>query len=179
MAVQQEQTIQKNPMQKAVIDKLVISIGTSSDEKKQANAKQLLATMTGRKPTDALAKRRIPTFNISKNTKIGTFVTIRGTDGFELIKRLLEAVNNKIKESSITNNTVNFGVREYIDIRGVKYDPKIGMLGMNVNIVFNRKGARVEERRRARSRVARYHKRVAREEIAEYLKKEFNVEVEA
>jgi len=175
----QEQTLQKNPMQGIMIEKLVISIGTGSDEKKQANAKQLLTTMTGRKPTDALAKRRIPTFNISKNSKIGTFVTIRGKDNLDLIKRLFEAVNNRIRESSITNNTVNFGVHEYIDIRGVKYDPKIGILGMNVNVVFNRKGVRVAERRRARSKVARSHKRVARDEIADYLKKEFNVEVEA
>jgi large subunit ribosomal protein L5 len=166
-------------MREVMIDKLVISIGTSSDEKRQANAKQLLTIMTGRKPTDALAKRRIPTFNISKNSKIGTFVTIRGRNSLELIKKLLEAVNNRIKESSVTNNTVNFGVREYIDIRGVKYDPKIGMMGMNVNIVFNRKGSRVAERRRARSMVARSHKRVTREEIGEYLKKEFNTVIEA
>ncbi len=159
-----------NPMQKVFLSKVTINIGTGNDKQKQESAKKLLELITKRKTADAIAKKRIPSFGISKGSKIGAFVTIR-KDAEKLAMRLLDAVDNQIKKSSISNNTVSFGIKEYIDISGVKYDPKLGMLGMNVNMHFARKGMRVAERKIKAGRVSRKQRIVSTDEIEDYLKK--------
>ncbi len=165
-----------NKMRDVRLDKVVINIGTGNDEAKQANAKRLLELITGRKPVDERSKRRIPAFKISPGTKIGAYVTVRrGTE--QLAKRLLDAVDNRVKQGSISNNTASFGIREYIDISGVKYDPKIGMLGMNVNLSFKRPGTRVSIRKIKPGRVAKSQAVVAPAEIEEYLKGVLKAEV--
>jgi large subunit ribosomal protein L5 len=164
-----------NPMRDIRMDKLVINIGTSNDVQKQTNAKRLLEIIAERKPVDELSRKRIPAFKISKGTKIGAFVTVRKGQS-KLAKRLLDAVDNKLKESSVGENSASFGINEYIDIGGVKYDPTVGMLGMNVNLSFKRKGMRVRNRKRKSSRVPNRHRIVTKEEVKNYLEKEFGVE---
>lgn len=157
------------------ISKVVVNIGTGSNDTLQLSAKRLIETITGRKPADEISKTRNPSFKIAKGQKIGAFVTIRGDDAKKLITRLFEAVDNKIKYESISNNSLSFGIPEYIDITGVKYDPKVGMMGMNVNVSFKRKGTRVALRKKNNARVPQKHRAVPRDEIVDYIKKEFNV----
>jgi len=168
---------QKNPMQQLKISKVVINIGTGGDEQMQGNAKRLIETVTGRKPADEISRTRNPAFKITKGQKIGAFVTVRGDDARTLIKRLFEAVDNKLKPTAVTNNSISFGIPEYIDISGVKYDPKVGMLGMNVNVSFRRNGLRVALRKRQNAKVATKHRTVTREEIVDYIKENFKVDV--
>lgn len=165
-----------NPMRDIFIEKVVVNIGTGNDAQKQKSAKRLLELVTGKKPVDEISKKRIPQFKISKGSEIGAYITIRG-DSEKLVKRFLNAVDNKLKESSVINNSVNFGIKEYIDLEGIKYDPKIGMLGMNVNIAFKRKGMHVEKRKRKAGIVHKRHKIIEAGEIKEYLKNNFDVNV--
>jgi large subunit ribosomal protein L5 len=164
-----------NRMREIKISKLVINIGTGSDESVQSNAKLLIKMITGRKPADEISRTRNPSFKIAKGQKIGAFVTVRGEDAKKLIKKLLEAVDNRIKYSAITSNSMSFGIPEYIDISGVKYDPKIGMLGMNVNVSFRRSGLRVALRKLHNAKIPAKHRSISRDEIIDYIKREFNV----
>lgn len=173
----QEQKVVNNPMRDILVDKLVINIGTGSEQNVNANAKRLLELITQRKPSTSVSKKRLPSFKISKGQAIGAFVTVRGADVTPLVKRLFDSVDNKIKESSVTNNSLSFGIHEYIDISGVKYDPKIGMLGMNVNLSFRRRGVRVTERKRKKGTIPNKHRIVTPEEIREFVKKNYDVEV--
>ena len=165
-----------NPMRAIVMEKLVVNIGTGSEENVQNNAKRLLEIITGRKPSNAHSKKRNPAFKISKGQKIGAFVTVRGQDIKPLANRLLDAVDKKLKESTVTDNSLSFGIHEYIDISGVKYDPKIGMMGMNINLSFKRKGLRVAQRKRKRAEIPAFHRKIVRDDIKDFMKKEFNVE---
>ncbi len=162
-------------MKEIRINKVVINIGTGSDEQLQGSAKRLIEIITGRKSADELSRTRNPAFKIAKGQKIGAFVTVRGDDAKKLIKRLFEAVDNKIKPQAITSNSLSFGIPEYIDISGVKYDPKVGMLGMNVNVSFRRNGLRVNQRKIRQSVVPAKHRAIPRDEIVNYIKKEFGV----
>jgi large subunit ribosomal protein L5 len=162
-------------MRKIKINKVVINIGTGSDEQMQANAKRLIEIITGRKPANELSRTRNPAFKIAKGQKIGAFVTVRGQDARKLAARLFEAVDNKVKYESVTNNSISFGIPEYIDISGVKYDPKVGMLGMNVNVSFMRSGRRIAYRKIKQSSVSKEHRTITRDEILDYIKTEFNV----
>ncbi len=167
----------ENQMRNIFPERLVINIGTGSDERVQENAKRLLELITKRKPTDALSKTRNPSFKIAKGQKIGAFVTVRGKEIPPLAKRLFDAVDNKVRSGAIINNSLSFGIKEYIDISGIKYDPKVGMLGMNINMTFRRKGMRVALRKRKRGEIAVSHRTVPPEEIKDYIRRQFNVEV--
>ncbi len=176
MATKQKRDKSSNKMREIVLDKLVVNIGSGSEQSVNANAKRLLELITQRKPATSVSKKRNPAFKISKGQAIGAFVTIRGGEIKPLADRLLDAVSRRVKESGVTNNSASFGIHEYIDIRGVKYDPKIGMLGMNVNLSFKRRGTRVAIRKRAQSMVPDKHRIVTRDEVKEYLSKNYKVE---
>jgi large subunit ribosomal protein L5 len=166
-----------NPMREIKIDKLVVNVGTGGETARNQSAQKLIELLTGSKPSQAIAKKRNPAFKIAKGHQIGVFATIRGDRIKPLAKRLFEAVDNRIKPTAIADNSVSFGVREYIDISGIKYDPKIGMLGMNVNLSFKRRGLRVVLRKRKNAGVPARHRSIPKPEIQEYLKREFNVEL--
>ncbi|MGB9732776.1 MAG: 50S ribosomal protein L5 [Candidatus Micrarchaeia archaeon] len=166
----------ENPNKEIMLEKVVINIGIGQNEQLFDNAKALLKRLTGHDASPAKAKTRDPSLKIRKGQVIGAYVTLRKGDAASMLARAIDAAG-KIKESSIQDNSVSFGIREYIDFSGIKYDPKIGMFGMNVNAVFTRKGKRVEERKRKRSKMGKRHATVKKEEIIEYLKNKFNANI--
>ena len=168
--------MQESAMRTVYLDKVVINIGTGSGSEDLAdNARELIKKLTNHNAGYAFSKRRDPELKLRQGQKIGAIVTLRKKDAFDFLKRALDANNNQLGENAISNNSVNFGVKEYIYFTGVKYDPKIGILGMNVNAAFSRKGKRVENRKRRRSRVPKGHRDVRKEEIIGYLEKNFSV----
>ncbi len=166
-----------NPMQNIFIDKVVLNIGIGSNEDMYQNAKLLLEKLTNRKPIQSVSKKRLPEFKIRRGQVIGAMVTLRNKEALDILKRSIDANDGLLKYSSISNNSLSFGVKEYIYYQGVKYDPKIGMLGLNINASFTRKGRRVEMRRRKETKVGDKHKRITNDEIASYLEKSFGAKV--
>jgi large subunit ribosomal protein L5 len=169
--------IMPNPMQEIYLDKVVLNMGIGASEEKLESAKQLLKKLTGHEAAYTKARRRLPEFGIKKGQIIGAVVTLRNEDALDILKRSLDANNNVLSSSCVANNSVNFGVKEYIYFSGVKYDPKIGMLGLNINAFFARKGFRVERRKIKRSEVGEKHKRITKEELLSYLEKNFGIKV--
>lgn len=169
--------MEMNPMQQIMIEKVTINIGIGSKEQELQNAKALLKKLTGREAVPTNAKRRDPSLGIKKGQVIGAMVTLRKNAATEMLRKALDANNNQIRDRSITENSLSFGIKEYIDFTGVKYDPAIGMLGMNVNASFARRGRRIELRRRKRSKMAREHRTISKEDIIEYLTKNFEAKV--
>ncbi|MDE1824554.1 MAG: 50S ribosomal protein L5 [Candidatus Micrarchaeota archaeon] len=164
-----------NPMQGIYLDKVVVNIGIGDNENLFQNAKLLLEKLTGRKPVAARSRTRQPELKLRKGQIIGAFVTLRDDDARDMLKRALDANDNIVSERGIAGNSFSFGVKEYIYFPGVKYDPKIGMLGLNVNAAFRRKGKRVETRKRKRSKVAATHREIPNTAIMGYLKDNFKV----
>ncbi len=158
------------------INKVVVNIGSGNEEKHADSARKLIELVTGRKPADEISKNRRPAFKITRGQRIGAFVTLRGRHATDTLKKLLDAADNKVKLSGITTNSLSFGIREYIDIRGVKYDPSIGMMGMNINVSFSRKGQRVKNRKKLSGRIPDRHGKIGTDEIKEYMAKEFKAE---
>lgn len=169
--------MQVNAMKSIHLDKVIINIGIGSNENNIENAKALIKKLTNHNSGSSTARKRNPEFKLRKGQIIGAVSTLRKEEAYNMLKRALDANNNTINSKAIGNNSLNFGVKEYIYFTGVKYDPKIGILGLNVNAAFARKGKRVERRRRRAGSVAERHGRVAREEIEEYLKRNFNVSI--
>lgn len=166
-----------NPMREIQLEKVVLNMGIGSDENQLPNAKALLQKLTGHTPVATYARKRAPEFKIRKGQAIGAMVTLRKGEAREMLRRALDAIDNAVKESAVANNTLSFGVSEYIYFSGIKYDPKIGMFGLNVNASFVRRGRRVEQRRRKASGVGPSHRGIGREEIEQYLDKNFEAKV--
>ncbi len=164
-------------MQEILLDKVTLNIGIGSNEQQLQGAKSLLSLITGRKAVATIAKKRNPTLKLKEGQAIGAMVTIRKKAAADLLSKALDAVNFSVKSSSIRENSLSFGIMEYIDFPGIKYDPKIGMLGMNVNASFVRKGVRVARRKRKSSAAGKRQSLIGREELAGYLKERFKMGV--
>jgi len=63
------------------------------------------------------------------------------------------------RENFSENGNFGFGIQEHIDL-GIKYDPSIGIYGMDFYVVLGRAGMNVRHRRRKNGRVGRGHQLV-------------------
>jgi large subunit ribosomal protein L5 len=89
----------------------------------------------------------------------------------------LEAIGNRLKGRSFDNfGNVSFGIKEHIDIPGIKYDPQIGILGMEAAITLTRPGFSIRLRSRHKASVGNEHI-ITREEAQEFLTREFGVTI--
>ncbi len=161
-------------MKEAKIAKLILS-AAGTGEKLEKEVK-LLKLISGMQPIKTKSKKRIPAFGVGPGMETGCKVTIRGKKIFPLLKRLLAGINNEIKERQIEKNHFSFGIHEYMEIPGIEYQRDIGILGFNVTIDFERSGKRVERKKIKTGKVPRRYN-VTREEIAEFMKKNFETKI--
>ncbi len=167
-----------NPMQQIFLDKVVINIGVGQNENLVENAKALIKKLTDHNAGTTVSKRRDPELKLRKGQLIGAVSTLRKKEAYDFLKRALDANSNTLTKGAVAGNSLNFGIKEYIYFTGVKYDPKIGILGMNVNAAFARKGARVAKRRRKSGIPGRKHSKITKEEIMHYLEGNFKVKMQ-
>jgi large subunit ribosomal protein L5 len=159
------------------IGKVVVNITTGQSGEPLERAMTILENLTGQRPCTRRAKQTIRTFGIRRHEPISCMVTLRGERAEELLRKGLAAVRNRINPHSFDRvGNFAFGIREHIDIPGQRYDPSLGIIGMDVMATVERPGYRVARRRRARSKVGMGH-RVTREESIEFIKSRFGVEV--
>nr|AJS12454.1 50S ribosomal protein L5P [uncultured archaeon] len=166
-----------NPMKNIRIEKITLNIGAGKDQAKLEKGLLLLANLTGMKPVKTFTNKRIPEWDIRPGLPIGCKLTLRGKKAEELLARLLEARDRKLIARQFDNEgNVAFGIHEYIDIEGIKYDPKIGIIGLEVCITLERPGFRIKRRSIATKKIPSRHK-IAKEDAIEFMKNSFNVEI--
>lgn len=156
---------EENPMRKIRIEKVVLNIGCNREKDPEVAAK-ILKKITGIRPVITKTHKRT-TFGVAKNRPIGAMITIR-RNCEELLKRLFEAVGNKIKKSSISDGTFSFGIPEYIMIPEIRYDPDIEIMGLDVCVSLERPGFRVK-RKALKRKIGKKHK-ITKEETIEFIK---------
>lgn len=174
----QEQIQQQHDMKRIEVHKVVINIGVGRSGEPIDKAKNALLELTNQQPAVRGAKKSVRDFGIHKGEPIGVVVTLRHEPAIEFLKRVVAAKNNVLKASSFDNyGNISVGIHEHIDIPGTKYNPEIGIFGMDVNIVLSRPGYRIAKKSRKSAKIGKMH-RINREEAIEFFKQKYGVEVE-
>jgi len=166
-----------NVMKKISLEKIVLNIGVGKSGDVIEVSKKALQQITTNKPNTRNAKDAHRDWGVRKGEPIGVAVTIRGTKATEVLKRLLEAKDNQVKGRSFDDfGNFSFGILEHINIPGVKYDPEIGILGLDVSVTLTRPGFAIRVRRKHKSSVGNSH-RISSNDAKEFVKKEFGVNI--
>lgn len=147
----------ENPMREILVDSVTLNIGSGVEAEGTEKALSLLSKISGKKAIKSLAKKRIPTWKLRPGLPIGARVKMRGKIATELLKRLLTAVEFMLPKKSFTMNGFSFGIKEYVDIPEVKYDPKIGIIGLDVIVSLKRRGFRVGRRKIKKAKIGSSH----------------------
>ncbi len=165
-------------MKKTRLAKITLNIGAGKDQNKLDKGIELIKTITGITPVKTVTQKRIPAWGLRPGLPIGCKVTLRKNKAKEVLKRLLAAKENILKENNFDSlGNVSFGVAEYIDIPGVPYDPKIGVLGLQVCITLEKPGFRIKHRKLKVKKIPKKHV-VNREDAVQFLKSEFGIKLE-
>ena len=164
-------------MRRIKLEKAVVNIGVGDAGERLLKAEKVLQMVTRRKPVRTLAKTTNRDFGIRRGMEIGVKVTLRGKEAEEFVKTALWTRENRVAEYSFDpEGNFSFGVADYTDFPGMKYDPEIGIFGVDVSVSLSRPGKRVTKRRVLRRGLPAHH-RITRHDGIEFVKSRFNAEV--
>ena len=167
-----------NQMEGVKIAKATVNIGVGEGGERLARAEQLIINITDQKPVRTISKVTNPEFGIRRGQPIACKVTLRNEKAEKAVKMVLDGIGNRLKASQFDKQgNVSFGIEEHIDIPGMRYDPDIGIFGMNVAVTFEKPGYRIKRRKIQHKKVPNKHQ-VTKEETMEFMKKEFQVNIE-
>ena len=166
----------ENPMFKPRIEKVVVNISVGKSGEPLEKASKILKDLTGQTPCKRKAKKTIRDFGIRRGEPMACIVTLRKQKAIEFLKKVFHVIDYKLPKSCFDEHgNFAFGIKEHIEIPGMKYDPELGIFGMDVCVSLARPGYRVARRRRARSHVGKAH-RIGKEEAIAYIKGALGVE---
>lgn len=167
----------ENPMKRLMIGKVVVNISVGASGEPLDNAMTILRQITGQEPCQRVAKQTIRQWGIRRGEPMACLVTLRGERADAFLQRAFKAVRDRVNSRSFDKNgNFAFGIKEHIDIPGTRYDPSLGITGMDVNVTVERPGYRVSRRKRAQSKVGSAH-RVTPEESMIFIAEKYGVKV--
>jgi len=156
-------------MREVKIEKVVLNIGGTGENLQKGFV--LLEKISKRKPTKTKARKRIPSLGVRPGLEVGIVVTIR-KDAEEMLKRMLIAIDNRLKKKQISSNNFSFGIKEYLEIPGMEYIREVGIMGLDVTVTFKRTGRRVGLRKIKKGKVPERQK-ISPEEIIKFMEDKF------
>ncbi len=166
-----------NSMKQIKVEKVTLNMGTGGTAEKIEKGVKLLTAITGEKPVKTISMKRIPTWGVRPKLAIAVKVTLRGKKAEELLKRLLQAVDNTLPERKFdTFGNFSFGIDEYIKIPGVTYDVSIGVIGLEAAVTLQRGGFRIKRRSRRAAKIP-YRHQIKKEEALSFIRSNFNITI--
>jgi large subunit ribosomal protein L5 len=168
---------ENQPMLKPKIEKVVVNISVGKSGEPLEKATKVLKEITGQTPCKRKAKESVRDFNIRKGESIACIVTLRKAKAIEFLNKVLPVVDKKLSGRSFDKQgNFSFGIKEHIELPGVKYDPDVGIFGMDVCVSMIRPGYRVKTRRKGRSKLGAKHVLTPEESLV-FAKEALGVEI--
>ena len=165
-----------NAMRDVRVEKVVVNIGVGEAGERLVKAEKVLEMVTGQKSVETISKTVNRDLGIRKGMPLGCKVTLRGQTAEEFLDKALSIRERRVPEYSFDKEgNMSFGISDYTDFEGMKYDPEIGIFGMDISVVLRRPGNWITQRALLKRRVPKNH-RVDREEAIQYMKDKFEVE---
>ncbi len=159
------------------IEKVTLNIGAGKNTALLDKGVKLLKIITGIEPVKTVTQKRIPGWGLRPGLPIGCKVTLRKELAKEVLSRLLVAKNNVLKNSQFDENgNVAFGIHEYIDVPSIKYDPEIGIIGLEVCVTLERHGFRIKRRKLQQKKIPAKHK-ITKQDAIDFMRNQFKVSV--
>jgi len=166
-----------NAMRELRIGKVVVNISVGASGEPLDNAMTILQQITGQQPCQRVAKQTIRQFNLRKKEPMACIVTLRGDKAETFLVKAFKAVDATINPKSFDKQgNFAFGIKEHIDIPGTRYDPRLGIIGMDVMATVERPGYSIKRRKRAQAKVGSSH-RVTPDESMSFISGTFGVKV--
>ncbi len=168
---------QEHPMLQPRIEKVVVNLNVGKSGEPLEKANKVLKEITAHTPVKKKAKATIRDFGIREGESIAVVVTLRGQDAVDFLKKVFPVVDNKLSRSSFdVRGNFSFGLKEHIEIPGVKYDPEVGIFGMDICVTVNRPGQRIKLRKRQTRAIGPKHVLTPEESIL-FVKQTLGVEI--
>jgi large subunit ribosomal protein L5 len=168
---------EEQPMLRPRIEKVVVNLSVGKSGEPLERAVKVLKEITGRNPCKRKARTSIRDWNVRKGESIACVVTLRKQEAIDFLKKVLPVVENKISRRSFDRQgNVSFGLKEHIEIPGVKYDPDVGIFGMDICMTLARPGYRVKNRRIRETKLGSKHV-LTPDEAVVYVKDTLGVEI--
>jgi large subunit ribosomal protein L5 len=158
-----------NPMNEIKIEKVILGVGGTGDYLEKGY--KLLKYLTGKAPMKTKAQKRIPTWSVRPGLEVGAVITLR-KDHKEFLKKMLTTIDNVLKKKQVSENTLSFGIKEYIEIPGAEYQRDIGIMGFDVTVTFKRAGRRVKLRKIKSGKVGK-KQIIQKEEVIKFMEDNF------
>ncbi len=166
-----------NPMKVVRIEKVTVNMGVGQTGEELRRAKEIMQKITGVSPVETACKVKIPAWGIREGINIGVKATLRKVKASQFLKTALQAKENTLSKRNFDKaGNFGFGIKEYIDLPGTKYDPKMGIRGFDVLVTLERPGYRVKKRKIRPSPIGSAH-RVTKEDAMTFVQEQFGVKV--
>ena len=142
----------KNIMQVPKIERIVLNMGLGKASDAGRNSKiveeaaEELASIVGQRPVITKAKKSIAGFKLREDLPIGCMVTLRGSNMYEFLDRLINLSLPRVRDfKGIShkafdgNGNYTLGLREHIIFPEIDYSKVQLVKGMNITIVTTSK----------------------------------------
>jgi len=159
------------------IAKVVVHVGVGESGQRLVNAETIMKAITKQQPVRSFAKKTLPTFGIKKKEPIGAKLTLRGKAAEEFLTIALKAAGNALKKTQFDQQgNFSFGIEEHTDFPGMRYDPEIGIFGMDVSVAMKRAGYRIAQRRVCQKKLP-IRQRLDKDETMQFVANKFGIQI--